>query len=181
VLSNTKTGGTACLSTGGGNTDINSNANCDQLINATMKKPGDSAQQTLTIKNAGSLNASALKVFSSACTNANSTGESYFGTGLPCAKIQLYIQQYSDANFTTPSACLYGGATGVNCNFSDTTKTLGSFQATYNNSTNGLVIGDGMTTQSSVYAKIAMQLPLDANNSFQGRQATIDFSWFIEQ
>ncbi|HEX9989311.1 MAG TPA: TasA family protein [Chloroflexia bacterium] len=181
VLSNTKTGGTTCLSTGGGNTDTNSNPNCDQLINASVRKPGDTASQTLTIKNEGSLAASALKLFSTACANANSSGESYYGTGLPCGKVQLYIQQYSDAAFTTPSACLYGGATGVTCDFSDATKTLAAFQGAYNTSGNGLTIGSGLAPQAAVYVKVAMQLPSDANNSFQGRQATMDFNWFINQ
>jgi predicted ribosomally synthesized peptide with SipW-like signal peptide len=181
VLSNTKTGGTTCFSTGGGNTDTNSNANCDQLINAGVRKPGDTASQTLTIKNEGSLAASALKLFSTACANANSSGESYYGTGLPCGKVQLYIQQYSDAAFTTPSACLYGGATGVTCDFSDASKTLAAFQGAYNSSGSGLTIGSGLASQAAVYVKVAMQLPSDANNSFQGRQATMDFNWFINQ
>ncbi len=179
VLSNTKTGGTTCFSTGGGNTDTNSNA-CDQLINATVKKPGDTASQTLTIKNEGSLAASALKLFSTACTNANSS-EAYSGTGLPCGKVQLYIQQYSDAGFTTPSACLYGGATGATCDFSDATKTLSAFQAAYGSSGSGLTVGSGLAAGASVYVKVAVQLPSSADNSFQGRQATMDFNWYISQ
>ncbi|HEX8599452.1 MAG TPA: TasA family protein [Chloroflexia bacterium] len=181
VLSNTKTGGTTCFSTGGGNTDTNSNTNCDQLINATVRKPGDTASQTLTVKNEGSLAASALKLFSTACTNANSSGESYFGTGLACGKVQLYIQQYSDASFTTPSACLYGGATGATCDFSDATKTLSAFQGAYGSSGSGLTVGSGLAAGASVYVKIAVQLPTDANNSFQGRQATMDFNWYMSQ
>ncbi|HEX8228237.1 MAG TPA: TasA family protein, partial [Chloroflexia bacterium] len=179
VLSNTKTGGTTCFSTGGGNTDTNSNTNCDQLINATVRKPGDTASQTLTVKNEGSLAASALKLFSTACTNANSSGESYFGTGLACGKVQLYVQQYSDASFTTPSACLYGGATGATCDFSEATKTLSAFQTAYGSSGSGLTVGSGLAAGASVYVKIAVQLPTDANNSFQGRQATMDFNWYM--
>lgn len=181
VLSNTKTGGTTCFSTGGGNTDTNSNTACDQLINATVRKPGDTASQTLTVKNEGSLAGSALKLFSTACANSNSSGELYFGTGLPCGKVQLYIQQYSDAGFTTPSACLYGGATGVTCDFSDATKTLSAFQSAYGSSGAGLSVGSGLASGASVYVKIAVQLPSDANNSFQGRQATMDFNWHMSQ
>jgi predicted ribosomally synthesized peptide with SipW-like signal peptide len=181
VLSDTKTGGTTCFSTGGGNTDTNSNTACDQLINATVKKPGDTASQTLVVKNEGSLAGTALKLFSSACTNANSSGESYFGTGLACSKVQLYIQQYSDAGFTTPSACLYGGATGATCDFSDATKTLGAFQTAHASSGTGLSIGSGLTAGASVYVKVAVQLPSSADNSFQGRQATMDFNWYLSQ
>lgn len=181
VLSNTKTGGTTCFSTGGGSTDSNSNSACESLFSANVRKPGESASQTLTVKNEGSLAASALKLFSTACGNANSTGESYFGTGLPCGKVQLYIQQYSDSSFTTPSACLYGGATGVTCDFSDTTKTLSAFQGAYNSSSNGLTIGSGLAAGASVYVKVAVQLPSSADNSFQGRQASMDFNWFLSQ
>ena len=182
VLSNTKQGGSgACLSTGGGTTDSNVNDNCDQLFNLSVRKPGDSASTNLTIKNDGSLAASALKVFSAACTNADASSETYHGTGLPCSKIQLYIQEYSDPGFTTPSSCVYGGATGASCNFSDTAKTLSAFQTAYNTSTNGLTIGSGLSAGSSAYLAIAVQLPSDADNSYQGRQATIDFTWYAEQ
>src|SRR5258708_11186863 len=51
VLSNTKQGGSACLSTGGGTTDTNVNANCSQLFNLTVQKPGGSGSANLTIKN----------------------------------------------------------------------------------------------------------------------------------
>src|SRR5262249_10409774 len=50
VLSNTKQGGSACLSTGGGNTNTNVNAACDQLLNLTVRKPGDSGTANLTLK-----------------------------------------------------------------------------------------------------------------------------------
>src|SRR5262249_43506672 len=134
VLSNTKQGGVACLSTGGGSTDTNVNPNCDQLFNLTVKKPGDSGTANLTLKNVGSLDASSFVVFSPSCTPADASGESYHGTGNPCSAVQLYVQQWSDSSFTTPLACLYGAATGSTCNFSDTSKTLGSFAATYSSS-----------------------------------------------
>src|SRR5438309_6472888 len=75
VLSNKVNSNTACLSTGGGNTNTNTNAACDTLFSLTVKKPGDSGTANLTLLNAGSLAASALKVFSSACTDADATGE----------------------------------------------------------------------------------------------------------
>lgn len=180
VLSNTRTGGSTCYSTGGGSTDSNSNSGCDTLITATVKKPGDSVTQTLKVQNSGSLDASTLKLFSSSCTDANNT-ESYHGTGSACSKVQLYVQQYSDAAFTTPSACLYGGAVVANtCDFSDTTKTLGSFGSIYSSA--GAAYGLGsLPAGNTVYIKIGMMLPSSSDNSFQGRKATIDFSWQIVQ
>lgn len=178
VLSSTKTGGSACLSTGGGTTDTNSNTSCEALFNASVQKPGDSATQTVTVTNEGSLAATAFKVFSAACTNADNA-ESYHGTGNPCSKVQLYIQQYSDAGFTTPSACVYGGATANTCDFSDATKTLAAFQTSYGSATNGLAIGSGLSAGGSAYFKIGVQLPADADNSYQGRKATTDLTWYI--
>ena len=181
VLSNTKQGGTACLSTGGGNTNTNVNTACDQLLNLTVKKPGDSGTANLTLKNVGSINATTFKLFSPACTSADSAGESYHGTGSPCGLIQLYVQQWSDAAFSTPLACLYGGATGNTCNFSDTTKTLGAFATTYSSSSNGLAIGSGLNAGASAYFTIGVQSPSTADNTYQGRQATQDFNWYIAQ
>lgn len=181
VLSNTKQGGSACLSTGGGSTNTNLNAGCDQLLNLTLKKPGDSGTANLTLKNVGSINATTFKVFSPACTNADAAGESYHGTGNPCSVLQLYIQQWTDNTFTTPSGCLYGGATGNTCNFSDTTKTLAAFSAAYNSSASGLSIGGGLAAGASAYVTIGVQSPSSADNTYQGRQASLDFDWYIAQ
>src|SRR5262249_54897688 len=158
-------GGSACLSTGGGTTDSNVNLNCDTLLNLTVRKPGDSGTANVTLKNEGSLNASLFKLFSTACANGDASSETYHGTGSPCWKAQLYVQQSSDSGFSTALACLYGGATGNTCTFADTTKTLADFQATYNNTTNGLAIGTGLTTGNSAYFQIGMKLPSDANNT----------------
>jgi hypothetical protein len=181
VLSNTKQGGSACLSTGGGSTDSNANTACDTLFSLSARKPGDSGSANLTVRNAGTLAASAFKIFSTACANANAAGESYNGTGSPCGKVQLTIQRWSDAGFTTPSACVYGGAVVANtCDFSDATKTLGSFQTSYSSSSAGLGLG-ALAAGASGYFTVGVKLPTDADNSYQGRQATIDFNWLIEQ
>jgi hypothetical protein len=181
VLSDTKQGGSACLSTGGGTTDSNVNNNCDTLYDVSVRKPGDSATANLTIKDEGSLAASVLRVFAPTCTDADAVGENFHGTGSACATVQLYIQQFSDSGFTTPSACLYGGATGVTCNFSDATKTLGDFQTNYNSTVNGLSIGSGMAVGASDYFQIGVMLPSSAGNTLQGRQATIPFDWYVTQ
>ena len=82
VLSNKVDAGTACLSTGGGNTDSNANGGCDTAFTLAVKAPGDSSTADLTLQNMGSLAASALKVFSGSCTDADAAGENYHGTGL---------------------------------------------------------------------------------------------------
>ena len=182
VLSNTKQGGSACLSTGGGSTNTNVNTGCDQLFNLTVKKPGDSGTVQLTLKNVGTLNGSTFKVFTPSCTNADASAETYHGTGNPCTIVQLYVQQWTSNTFATPSACLYGGTTVTNtCDFSDTSKTVGAFSTLYSSSSNGLSIGSGLTAGSSVYITIGVQSPSTADNTYQGRQLTADRDWYIAQ
>lgn len=182
VLVNTEEGATDCLSTAGGSTDTNVNNACDTLFNLSVRKPGDSGVSNLTLKNDGSLNASVFKVFSNACTNDDAPGETYHGTGNPCAAVQLYVQEFSDSGFTTASACRYGGSSdgGITCDFSNTAKTLGDFQSSYNSTANGLSLS-ALGAGSSRYFGVGVKLPSTADNSFQGRRATIDFSWYAAQ
>lgn len=180
VLSNTKQGGTACLSTGGGGITTNVNNACDTLLNLTVRAPGDSGTANVTLKNEGSIDASVFRLFSAACANGDAAAESYHGTGSPCSKVQLTIQQYSDAAFTTPSSCLYGGGTATTCDFSDPAKTLASFQSTYSSSSTGLSLG-GINPGVSKYFGIGVKLPSDADNTYQGRQATIDLTWYASE
>lgn len=182
VLSNTVGGGSACLSTGGGTTDTNSNGACDTAFSLSVKAPGDSGTADLTLENMGSLAASALKVFSGSCTDADATGESYHGTGSPCGIVQIYIQQYSDA-FTTPSACLYGGASGATCDFSDTSKTLTAFVTAHPNLAGGLSAGSLAANggADTTWIRIGVKLPSTADNTYQGRSASLALNWQITQ
>jgi hypothetical protein len=181
VMTNTKQGGSACLSTAGGATDTNANTGCDQLLNLTVKKPGDSSTVNLTIQNSGSLAASVFEVFGSTCVDSNAASETYHGTGSLCSKVQLYIQQ-TDSSSTAKTACIYGGAIVTNtCDFSDTTKTLSSFGSTYTSSSNGLTIGAGLGAGTANYFTIGISLPSTADNTVQGRAASIDLNWFIQQ
>jgi hypothetical protein len=67
------------------------------------------------------------------------------------------------------------------CNFTDPTKTLGAFATTYTTSTNGLTIGSGLTAGTSAYFTIGVQSPATADNTYQGRQASLDFDWYLAQ
>src|SRR6478609_8405283 len=71
VLSNKVNSGVACLSTGGGSTDTNANTGCDNLFNLSAQKPGDSSAANLTLQNVGSIAASALKLYTSACADSD--------------------------------------------------------------------------------------------------------------
>jgi hypothetical protein len=185
VLSNKVGSGTACLSTGGGSTDINSNGSCDTAFSLATKAPGDSGSADITLENKGTLPASALKAFSGSCTDADAAGETYHGTGSPCGKVQIYIQQYSDA-FGTPSACLYGGSpdAGVTCDFSDAAKTLSAFVSAHPDAGSGLSVGTltaagGATPKR--WVRVAVKLPSDADNTYQGRSASLALNWHVTQ
>ena len=182
VLSNKVNSGTACLSTAGGNTDTNANAGCDNLFSLTAQKPGDTSSANLTLQNVGSIAASALKLFTSACTDSDATGQSYHGTGSPCANVQLTVQQWSDSGFSTPLACLYGGTTVANtCDFSDATKTMGAYASGHTGSANAQTIGSGLAANGLGYFTVAVKMATTAGNSLQGRQAAMDFTWHLDQ
>lgn len=176
VLSNSVNGGTACLSTAGGTTDVNANDKCDTMFDLTVKKPGDSSSATLALKNDGSIDMSKLNVYSTACTDADAVTEAYHGTGNPCGKIALTIQAFADADYKTPTACVWGGA---DCAF-DPSLTLSAFQSKFNTAATGLDVGK-LAAGQTAYLKVSVQLPADADNTFQGRQSTIDFNWYSEQ
>lgn len=183
VLSNKVNSGSACLSTNGGTTDVNANA-CSTAFNLSVKAPGDSGTTNLTLTNMGSLAATALKAFSGSCTDSDAAGENYHGTGSPCAKVQLYIQQYSDSGFSTPSACLYGGAVVAGtCDFSDATKTLATFVDAHTDLSEGLSAGALAAAggADTTWIKIGVMLPSDADNTYQGRAASLTLNWHITQ
>ena len=181
VLGNTKTSGATCLSTAGGTTDANVNDACDQLFDLTVRKPGDSATARLSVANVGSVAASALRVFSARCDDADVAAETYHGTGSPCGQVQLVIQRYSDATFSTPVECVYGGGTASTCDFSDATKTLAAFRAVHADAASGRTVGTGLAAGATRHLEVRLLLPVTADNSLQGRQATVDLTWYAEQ
>ena len=179
VLSNQKNAATACLSTGGGSTDTNANT-CDQLFALTVKKPGESATVDLTLRNEGSINASALAAFaSSACAASDAAGEAHHGTGNPCNVVDVYVQEFSDSGRTTASTCHYGGGTATTCAFS-ATKTLASFAAAHPNAGGALALG-ATSAGTTRYFRIGLQMESSAGNDMQGRQASFGFTWQLVQ
>lgn len=179
VLSNTKQGNATCYSTGGGNTNSNVNNGCSPLIAMTLAKPGDSATSRLTLKNEGSLAASALQMYAGACASSDTAGETYHGTGDMCSKVQVYVQAYSDSSFTTKSSCLFGGGTATVCDFSDVSKTVGLLSSTYSS---GSPLGLGaLASGSSDYFEIGFAFASNADNTYQGRSAAFDLTWQLSQ
>ena len=181
VMSNKVNTATACLSTAAGVGITTNVATCDALFNLTVKKPGDSGTADLTIKNEGSVAASLLNTFTSGCTGADASGQTYHGTGDPCAAVQIYVQQWDSAAHTTPTACLYGGAAVTNtCDFSGASKTIADFATNYTSSSAGLTVTGGLAAGSSDFFTIGVKLPTSADNTYQGRQATVGLSWYMQ-
>ena len=176
VLSNTVNAGVACLSSAGG-VDVNINAACAAVFNASVKKPGDSALNDLDLLNAGSLGAATLKLTAGACTASDAAGQSFHGTGNPCTALDVYVQEWDDAIHTTAIHCWYGGAVVANtCDFSDNTKTLAALATA-----SPLTLAGGLTGGAHRYFTIGVQLPSTAGNTYQGRAATDTLTWHIDQ
>jgi hypothetical protein len=181
VLSDTPRTGVACLSTAGGATDLNANPSCDRLLDLPVAKPGDSAVARLTLTNAGSIDASRLVLFAPRCAGTSAPAESYSGTADPCAALRFYVQRWTDASFSTPDACLYGGSSGAACTFGDGSETLSAFTADHPSSASGLAIAGGLSARASAYITVGVELPPSAGNEYQGRAAALDLDWFLAQ
>jgi predicted ribosomally synthesized peptide with SipW-like signal peptide len=182
VLSNTVSA-TTCLSTGGGNTDTNSNSvGCAKFFNTSTSKPGDIAGGNLTLTNSGTLPASVLTLTKSACSTVDNPSESFHGTGDLCAALNFYVQEWTSSAMTTGFKCWYGGGTATTCDptFATSPASLAGFGA----SPVDISAGPGATAFTATsgaaptrWFTVAVQLPTSANNSYQGRQGQVDLSW----
>jgi hypothetical protein len=176
VLSNTVNSGTSCLSTGGGNTNTNINAACDQLFSALVKKPGDSyTGDQLDLQNAGSLNATALKLTAGSCITSNAGGENFHGTGDLCPLLDVYVQEWTNNTYSVASHCWYGGGNATTCAFDDT-KTLSTL-----NGASPFTLTGGLNAGSHRYFTVGVELQNGAGNTVQGRSAAADLTWHIDQ
>jgi predicted ribosomally synthesized peptide with SipW-like signal peptide len=188
VLTDKVDAGATCYSSGtstsdvGTNTDSNDNANCSALFALTVKKPGDNATANLTLKNDGSIDATALKAFvNSACVSSNEPSETYHGSGDLCSALLLSIQDYgTDSTRATPAGCLYGGASGNTCDGSNPATTLAAFGAAYPDGNTTLPMGT-MTAGTFRYLTIGLQFPSTATNDVQGLKTTFGLKWQIVQ
>ena len=176
VLSNTVNAGTACLSTNGGSTDTNIYAGCDKVFQLSVKKPGDTyTADQLDIQNVGSLAASALKFTAGSCAASDAAGQTYHGTGNPCGSIDVYLQEWTDNTYSVASHCWYGGGAGTTCSFDDT-KTLSTISGV-----SPITLTGGLGASSHRYFTVGLELQSAAGNNMQGRTATADLTWHIDQ
>jgi hypothetical protein len=181
TLSNTVEGGesgTACLSSTGG-VDDNANADCDVLFDDTDNlEPGsDPFTARLTLENTGTLDAETLNYAMSTCDPDDAAGTTVHGTGNPCGAIELYIQEYTDDDFTTTTgACVFpAGALDCATDFS------GGSDLLTNVPSSGTEIAGGLTSTDARYFEIGARFSPDAENDMQGRQADFAFTWSLAQ
>lgn len=174
VLSNRVDAGSVCLSSSGVG---NANPACDPLFQMTIRAPGDATSADVTLANTGTADAPTFRVFAPSCLSADAPGEASHGSGNVCGVLQMTVQEYADAGFSTALACRYGGATGASCDFSDPSKTIAAFAAAYQDSPSGLDLGT-ITTGAPRYFRVGVRFLPSAGNPYQGRGASFGLSWF---
>lgn len=97
----------------------------------------------------------------------------------PAGSLDFFIQEYTDATFTTPMpSCLFP-ASGSACTFTD--DQLGNFFGNYHDNGHYFPLGS-IGAGSSRYFRIGVAEPIDnTSNSLQGETATFSLYWHMEQ
>ena len=195
ILSDKVTTGTACYSNEAAN---NANAGCAVLLSTANLKTDSSENSYLTIKNEGTLASSNVKVFipitqtgnTLSCANAT-TGtfpgsDALLHTGDVCAQLKISIEEDSTANDSnTATTCLVGtevGGVGADQHSCDPTggDNFATWYGLHNTAANAFDTGETLAAAGQRFYKVYMYLP-DENNTFQGRTATFDISWHVDQ
>jgi hypothetical protein len=184
TFSNTVNAGTACLSQNGA---VNVNTSCDALVTSastwfpiSSSTPASTEYSTskLTIKNTGSLPASALSLYMASCAASTTTGAPSPGGGNPCTSpgsLDFYIQE-TDSSWNATKCWWPTVAVGA-CAF--TSDTLGQFYGSYHDNTHYYSLGTGPTATGSRYFQIVVAEPVDAGNALQGETATFALYWHM--
>jgi predicted ribosomally synthesized peptide with SipW-like signal peptide len=190
LLSDTVQTGTTCYSNEAAG---NLNSNCDVLLNTGNLKTGTSESNYLTIKNEGTLTGTDVKLFvpqdqtgSVSCLNTT-TGtfpgtDALAHTGDVCGNMLISVEEDATAGGTA-TACVVGTEIGGGNHACDPTAgtSFATFYGAHNTATNGLgLTGSTLAPNATHYYTVYMYLP-DENNTFQGRTATFDLSWHMDQ
>jgi len=182
LLSNSVHNAAACYS------DLaSSNSNsCSAIINTSNLYTNHTSTEFITLTNTGSLASSDLKLFGSSCVNSTvgtfSSGSQLPHTGDMCANLKIALEQDATAGGTATS-CLVGTEVGSGNHACDPTTgtTLNTFLSTYHDAASGFAFsGDSLAASASRFYRVYLFLP-DENNTFQGRAATFDLTWHIDQ
>jgi len=205
LLSTTQPNGSqACVSYGvlGSSTIANNNTNtCPPITFAGVAgganpaaiqgaaKPSDAVHAHMTVQNVGTLNASTLYTYSTGsanCTTSNNPNTAQHGTAtdLCSAELQLYVQEYTSAAFTTAlSSCVYPADASNACTSSPSyPATLGGFTQHViggSGATAPISISGGLNSGSTRYFDVVVTLPATAANTYQGLQAQFDLDFQV--
>jgi hypothetical protein len=177
LLSETQ-GANTCISTGSNTTSSNTvssadaNTSCTAINlfgSQTAADPGVSATtSTVTVKNIGTIGASALTLTPAGCSaTANSATSPYSGSDTSgfCGKIDVTI--YNGTN------CVYPSQSGA-CPSPSSSYTLSTLGTTAQS------LGSLAANASTTYT-FALQLDATATNADQGLSASESFAWNLSQ
>ncbi|HET6810439.1 MAG TPA: hypothetical protein VFH50_05455 [Acidimicrobiales bacterium] len=188
ILSDTVGSGTTCFSYNGTNNSASCSASDQQLVaSATLNKPGQTQYADVTLTGAGTIDASALKIYGPAvCSDGNGTDTHVTGTGSLCGNVQWFVEEDTDNTFSTPvsSGCLYGHANGNGCDFAGTyplSTFFGSGAGGHVGSANALTLPGTLASGTSRYFRVGFNLPASADNTFQNRTASFALTWHADQ
>jgi hypothetical protein len=200
TFSNTVGTGTACQSFNG---TSNVNTGCDPIMTASTgtwfplssNSPASTEYPTakVTIKNSGSLAASALSLYMASCAASTTTGAPSPGGTNPCCpggtfpcatgSLDFMIQEMTDATFTTALNCWWPTVAAGACSFNDAglVDSLGNFYGSYHDNTHSYSLGTGPAATVSRYFEIILAEPVNASNGLQGETATFALYWHMAQ
>jgi hypothetical protein len=175
---------------------------CSAVVTGTELVPGDTVSNSVTIKNEGTLDSSNLLLYlpdtqtvvdaahGDTVNCVNTTTGTFSGsdalahTGDVCGNIKVSVEVDTDlGDSNTATSCAVGvavGGTDPNQNSCDPAQ--GESLSSYSGSGNAFDFGPLASGDATNY-KIYLYLPDTAgiDNTFQGRTATFDLTWHIDQ
>ena len=192
-LSNTKQGGTACLSghtgaTPDANLDANGNSACDKLIDLALRGPGDTANGRLALANTGDYDG-LLQFWLGGCTN--STVVTPAGSGNLCDKLEVYVQEFNSAYTTATSSCVFpfNATTACNASWTASGDSLNDLAASATSAAPKPATPITIAKDATRYYQVSVRFAdggFDANgngvdNAFQNRKAAFDLTWRLQE
>ena len=177
-----------CYSTGGGDTDTNVNAACEQLFPVALNQPGDVVDVELDIANVGSLPGTLALYVGTACTSDDDLDADYHGTGDLCDAVQINIQQWTDDTRTTEDTCIFGGGSATVCAFDTWSEvdpadrmTLATFSDLHDDALTESIDLGGRAAGTTRYITVSLAIDQSVTNEYQGLQADWAVTWFLGQ
>jgi hypothetical protein len=173
ALTNDHPGAVTCVATS------SAASQCDALWSIPNATSGTVYAVDLTLKNTGTVDASALQVFASAACTTSATA-SPSGSGDLCGVVELAIQRYSNDARDLPVECVYGAGSTQLCSLSST-RTLATFSADHASASAAAPIGSGLARDASSFLRVFLRRSSTGGNEQQRRAATMSITWRMVQ